>query len=135
MNARDLMKTSPRTISVDGSVATALEILQSLEVRHLPVVDEDNGLVGMISDRDLGRLVVQTVAHDERQLLFLRNDSVAGWMSGDVVSVDVEADIHELIELMIRNKIGAVPVVDGRARLVGMVSYVDVLRALEASAA
>ena len=56
-------------------------------------------------------------------------------MTADVLSVDVETDVTEIIELMLEHKIGALPVTDGDGGLVGIVSYMDVLRELAVLAA
>ena len=63
------------------------------------------------------------------------DSSVASFMSSDVLSVDTEADGAEIVELMLDNKIGAVPVTGENGELVGIVSYVDVLRKLMGEAA
>jgi len=55
---------------------------------------------------------------------------VADLMSSDVISVELETGIDEIIDLMIDEKVGAVPVVDDRGVLVGIVSYVDLLNEL-----
>ena len=49
-------------------------------------------------------------------------------MRADVVSVDEEADLREVIETLLEQRIGAVPVVDGDGKLTGIISYVDLLR-------
>ncbi len=132
LTARDLMTESPAVIDVTATLRTAIDRLQALEIRHLPVVDSDGELVGMISDRDLRALAIPFVLDSEnvsivRQAL---DASVASVMSSDVIAVDEDADAAEIVDLMLDNKIGAVPVVDGDRALVGIVSYVDVLRAL-----
>jgi CBS-domain-containing membrane protein len=53
ITAHDLMTEDPVTVSMMGKVQDAARLLQSLDVRHLPVVDEEGTLVGMLSDRDL----------------------------------------------------------------------------------
>lgn len=52
-------------------------------------------------------------------------------MSGAPLSVSTETPAREVVELMLEHRIGAVPVIDAEQRLVGIVSYVDVLRTLE----
>jgi acetoin utilization protein AcuB len=49
-------------------------------------------------------------------------------MSADVLTVGLETDVDEVIDLLTENRVGAVPVVDSDGKLAGMVSYVDVLR-------
>jgi len=130
--AAEVMTENPRTILATDSVASALEALQSLEIRHLPVVDEENNLVGMLSDRDLGA-VMKTFTEGEdaqRMILPLSQRRVADLMSGGVVSVDGDTALGEVIDTMLEQHIGAVPVVDGEGTVTGIISYVDILRAL-----
>ncbi|HET8938052.1 MAG TPA: CBS domain-containing protein [Polyangiales bacterium] len=132
--ARDLMTKNPVTLQVTATVKDALLILQSMEIRHLPIVNEQDELVGMVSDRDLRSLSIPRT-FDERWLGELRvalREKIVSVMTADVLSVDVEADATEIIELMLEHKIGAVPVTDADGSLVGIVSYIDVLRELSA---
>lgn len=137
LTARDLMTESPAVIDVTATLRSAIERLQALDVRHLPVVDADGELVGMISDRDLRALSIPYFldAENAASIRGALDASVASIMSTDVIAVDEEADVAEIIDLMLDNKIGAVPVVDADRALVGIVSYVDVLRALPVDAA
>jgi acetoin utilization protein AcuB len=132
LTARDLMTEHPATIRPNAKVRRAAEILQTLDIRHLPVTDDDGTLVGMLSDRDLRAVCVPYVAGDQYvgTVRTAMDASVATLMSADVLSVEAEADAAEIVELMLDNKIGAVPVVDADGALVGIVSYMDVLRAL-----
>ena len=139
LTASDLMTRAPATVGPTTKIRTAIEILQTLEIRHLPVVDDDGELIGMLSDRDL-RVLSTAYFVDEEQHDTLRvalDGTVASLMSADVLSVEEEADAAEIVELMLEQKIGAVPVTDADGALVGIVSYIDVLRMLpiEASAA
>lgn len=63
--------------------------------------------------------------------------SVSSLMNGDVRSVEEDDPASDVVEMMLENKIGAVPVTDADGKLVGIVSYIDVLRSmpLEADAA
>jgi acetoin utilization protein AcuB len=135
MIAVDIMTVNPRTIRSTDSLGQALEVLQSLEVRHLPVVDELGHLVGMLSDRDLGSLVrvFTEGAEAERLTLPLNTRSVAEVMSSFPISVASDADILEVIDQMLEERIGAVPVVDDAENVIGIISYVDVLRSFAAS--
>ena len=55
MIAADIMTDNPRTIRSTDPVSDAVDLLHSMNVRHLPVVDGRGQLIGMLSDRDLGR--------------------------------------------------------------------------------
>ncbi|WP_437594804.1 CBS domain-containing protein [Sorangium sp. So ce1000] len=130
--AAELMTENPRTVRVTDPIGEAVDVLQTMDFRHLPVVDEQGELVGMLSDRDLRALQLpysEDAAVVDRALRKARA-SVSTIMSGNVVSASPDADVTELMELMLDNKIGALPVVDGEGALVGIVSYVDVFRGL-----
>lgn len=130
MNIDEIMTTRPVSIPSSASIAEAWEVLQRLEVRHLPVVNEDSELVGILSDRDFGvrprpALMTNLLGPDSLPL----DDAVTTIMSADVLSVTPGDDVSDAAELMIENKIGALPVVDPDRRVVGIVSYLDALRA------
>lgn len=126
------MTEDPITLRPNAKVREAVRLLQSMEIRHLPVVDEEQGLVGMLSDRDLRGVSLPHLI-DERWFGDLRmamEEAVSTVMSSDVLSVDMETEARDIIELMLEHKVGAVPVVDADGGLVGIVSYMDVLREL-----
>ena len=130
LTAHDLMTEDPKTVSMNATLHRAVWLLQSLDVRHLPVVDEDGALVGMLSDRDVRGLAFPEVLGAEYvgRVQTALDARVSSVMSSDVISVDVEADALEIVDLMLDQKIGAVPVVDADGTLVGIVSYMDILR-------
>jgi acetoin utilization protein AcuB len=131
MVAREIMTPKPITVRPRSTVREAVTLLRSLDVRHLPVVDEDRELVGMLSDRDLRGLPYLSEAVNE--LAGARtvrlSAPVSAIMSTDVMSVDPDDDILAVIDLLLEARVGAVPVVDPEGRLLGIVSYVDLLRA------
>jgi acetoin utilization protein AcuB len=130
--ARDLMSTNPITIGIDASLREAARLLYTLDFRHLPVIDERGKLVGMLSDRDLHEFSVPYSTTSE----YLGSDPgaldvhVGDRMSGGVLAVKPDDEAADVVDLMLVNKIGAVPVVGDGGKIVGIVSYVDVLRAL-----
>jgi acetoin utilization protein AcuB len=118
--ASDIMTAKVVTIRQTATVREALKLLAELDVRHLPVVDERDELVGMLSERDLLRL---------RRSSEVLNRAVSEVMSADVLVVTPTTHVDEIIDLMTEHKIGALPVVDNDSQIAGIVSYVDVLRA------
>lgn len=133
MSASDVMTPDPVTIDPQATVAEVWDLMRELEIRHVPVVDR-GVLVGMVSDRDLahldiGRMLLSDGAEALRREL---GTPVVKLMSSDVVSVTPDAEMTEIIELLIEHRVGAVPVVRPDSReVVGIVSYVDVLRAVQ----
>jgi acetoin utilization protein AcuB len=118
MFARDVMTKFPRTLRLDDSIGDAWRALDELAIRHLPIVDREEHLVAMLSDRDLVR-----TSRDS-------NHPIAMLMHEQVVAVGPEAPLDLVIRQIIENKVGAVPVVDAKANVIGIVSYVDVLAAI-----
>lgn len=130
LTAHDLMTEDPTTISMNATVHRAVTLLQRLDVRHLPVVDPEGALVGMLSDRDVGGLAFPELLGGTYvgRVQTALDAPVSSLMSSNVLSVGLEADLAEIIDLMLDQKVGAVPVVDADGTLVGIVSYVDILR-------
>ena len=133
MRASALMTTHPVTVTTKATIAEALALMRDLDIRHVPVV-EQGALVGMLSDRDLAYLDVGASLTDVGATRLRRELStpVVKAMSSDVIYVEPETDVSEIVTLLLEHKIGAVPVVhpDTRA-VVGIVSYIDVLRAVQ----
>lgn len=130
MIAADLMTPDPVTVQPDDDVSTAFSLLQESNFRHLPVVNENDELVGMVSDRDLRALLVPHFHRQEtvENIVTRAAAPVSTLMSANVVCVDMEDDVSLVAEQIVEHKIGAVPVVDADGKLVGIVSYLDLIR-------
>jgi CBS domain-containing protein len=133
MIARELMTPDPLTVTPQASIAEVWDLMREADVRHIPVVQAD-ALVGMVSDRDLGRVDIARLLNVEGAGA-LRDElatPIVRVMTSQVIAVGPEAHIGEVIELLIEHKIGALPVVQEETReVLGIISYVDVLRALQ----
>jgi acetoin utilization protein AcuB len=133
MRADEIMSDDVITIRATQTVADALEVFSERRVRHLPVLGDAGQLVGMLSDRDVRSLGVPQPL-DGQSLDRLRERlraAVSSAMQGDVATVAPETDLRELIDTMLDAGVGALPVIDADSdTLVGIVSYVDVLRAV-----
>jgi acetoin utilization protein AcuB len=127
------MTPNPSTIPPKASIAEAWDLMRELDARHVPVVDGDV-LIGMLSDRDIGGFDVGRLLTEEGADALRRQLSrpVVQLMSSDVIAAEPETSLSELVTLFLEHKVGAIPVVmpDSR-RIVGIVSYIDVLRAVQ----
>ena len=124
------MTEKPVTVSTMDRVGKAIRLLQEHDVRHLPVVDGER-LVGMVSDRDVQRH--QPPTDEDTPLGYtieLLERPVHSVMNEEPVVVDRTASIADAVDALLCYKIGAVCVVDEGGRLVGIVSYIDLLAAL-----
>ena len=132
VSVEELMTKNPVSVNVSGSIQEAVDSMFDHDIRHIPVV-KDGTLVGMISDRDVKSFAFsssdQNEAQDDDSLVGLHSP-VSEVLQNDVVFVTPETTVPEVIDLMIDHKIGAVPVVEEQNnQLIGIVSYVDILRA------
>jgi len=136
MRAHELMTPNPVTVTPETSVAEVWDLMRELEIRHVPVAD-GGALVGMLSDRDLARFDLGRLLTAEGAVA-LRHDlgtPVVKVMSSDVIAVTPDTGLDEIVELLVEQRVGAIPVVrsDDTREVIGIVSYIDVLRALQDS--
>ena len=125
----EIMTKEPFAVKVTSSIRSVMRMLAEADVRHLPVV-EDGNLVGIVSDRDLRELAGVELFENPEAAKEALARPVSSIMSSNVISVHPEDEAAEAIDMMIEHRIGAVPVVEpDTGRLVGIVSYVDALRA------
>jgi acetoin utilization protein AcuB len=107
-------------------------MMWAAEVRHIPVVERGT-LVGMISDRDLRSYMLPRPerifrADEERARMAV---SVSAVIPSDVTTVRPDTPVAALLDILLEEKIGAVPVLaPNTGDLIGVVSYIDVLRAV-----
>jgi len=116
LRVSDLMSTAVMTAEASETIKEAHADMQVGVFRHLPVLDERRRLVGMLSDRDVLRVVGAK-----------RNGRVADIMTREVITIRPETPAHEAAQLMIDLKIGSVAVVDETGTLVGLVTQTDYL--------
>jgi acetoin utilization protein AcuB len=131
MRVADLMTGPLVTVGHDATVAEAWSIMRARQVRHLPVLDADRLLIGILTDHDLrlvilGRCLQEEVGGLARTLGRLRVNEIMTWA---VVTVRPDADVRDAARIMHDRKLGALPVADN-GRVVGMLTATDVIRAV-----
>ena len=89
------------------------------------VLDERQRIVGMVSERDLLRVLLI----EDSQLSYIRGKTVADVMSAEVITADPVTDVRRIAKVLVNYELSAVPVVDQRDVLIGLVSRSDILRA------
>ena len=125
MHVREVLKNKGgRVVTIDAksTVAEAVARLVQNNIGSLPVVDEDSRLVGVVSERDVLRLM------HNRGESFSR-EQVASVMTRDPVTCTPSCDVDEVMGQMSERRIAKVPVVEGD-RLVGIVSVGDVIKVM-----
>lgn len=132
MRADEIMSEDPVWVDVLATTGEAMRKLVESRVHHLPVL-RNGVLVGMLSDRDLRSAgpMLLALLEDPRAAAARLDEPVSSVMTSDLVTAFPDTDLKDVTSAMIERHIGAVPVVDPESgKLVGIVSYVDVLRAV-----
>jgi len=98
-------------------------------IRHAPIVDREGELVGLVTERDLARFALfdspDAPLSVEREVLGGRR--VREVMGTEVDTLEPDATLREAAELLLENKVGCVPIVEGR-RVVGILTEADFVR-------
>lgn len=126
---RDLMTDHVFTLGPLDDLESLYELMETHHVRHVPVVDRDGDLVGLVTQRDLARraLGAQDDLPLSMQQEILRRHRVREIMSTEVDTVEPDESLKAAAEMLIENKIGCVPVVEGE-HLVGILTESDFVR-------
>jgi len=157
LTARDLMESDVKTVSPDDDVAAVFKRVARYEFSGFPVVDDDERLVGVITESDLVDLFepedetlwipiglppfVDTLSYQVKRpwadldlgVDMIRNADrpVSDVMSADVATVTPDAPVDDVLDLLVGDDpdINRVPVVDDEGRIVGIIARQDVIRA------
>ena len=120
-----------KVISLGGtsSLMDAAGLMHEHNIRHLPIV-EHNEVVGILSERDLRGFLeeIYESSQETDEGVRRKNISIREVMQGKPLTVDASADIVDVIDLMLENKVGAIVVADELGQLKGIISYEDILK-------
>ncbi len=130
IRVREIMTRPPVTIRWDQTIGAAWTLMRTRRIRHLPVLDDRNRLVGIVTDRDLRQVILDPAIQAElgQSPRALDSLTVREIMTWGVLTTRPETEIRQAARLMHEQKIGALPVVEGD-RVVGMLTESDLLDA------
>lgn len=133
---RDLMTSEVFTLRADDDLTALYDLMDAEHIRHIPVIDDDGRLVGLVTHRDLLRGALHD--HDDLpvsvQRDMLRRTRIAEIMIEDVETIGPDRDIREAAQVMLEYKYGCLPVVEDE-RLVGIITEADFVRCVSDLAA
>ena len=115
------MSHTPITIRDDTDYWKAFEIMQEKDLHHIPVVNENSAVVGILTRRDLK---IASMHFRETPV------EVSEVMHSPVVTITPGELLAEAAKQMIDNRIGGLPVLDANGQIVGILTETDLLRAL-----
>ncbi|MBI4273901.1 MAG: CBS domain-containing protein [Rhizobiales bacterium] len=143
MKASDVMTTNVVTVPPDATVQAAAEIMLKRGISGLPVISKSGELAGIVSEGDLVRRVEAGTEHKRMRWLDLiaRSETlaaefvkahgrkVADVMTRRVITAPPNSSLAEIADLIERNHIKRVPIVDG-GKIVGIVSRANLMQAI-----
>jgi CBS domain-containing membrane protein len=126
MQVRDIMSTDLITLNEDDDLDLAQLEMSWAGIRHLPVVAEDR-LVGLVTHRDILGSMCSVFAEldNQQQSELFRMVAVSAIMSREIQTVGPEVDAARAARVLLKSKIGCLPVVEDKDHLVGIVTEAD----------
>lgn len=120
MNAEDIMTSNVITVSPTDSVKKVIQVLIEKKVSGVPVVDDQNNVLGVVTEYDL-ILGIATVGsgRDIRQI-----------MKKIFTSISPKTDVEEITDMILTKRFKSFPVIDDDGKLVGVVSRRDIMSEL-----
>jgi acetoin utilization protein AcuB len=132
MYISEYMTSGPMTISSAVLLPEARRMLNEYNIRHLPVVDEENRLVGIVTDRDLRSAYPSSVTSRAEKLLAfeqVEKTTVADMMTTSCSTLGPEATLDDALVIFDRDKVGGIPVVTEDNAVLGIFSLLDLIAA------
>jgi len=127
---REKIQKNPVTIGPEASFYEARNLIHEKGVRHLPVVDKNNMLVGIVTDRDIREAAPSdaTLLSVQELNYLLGKLKVSSFMTpkAKLITITPDTIIEEAVQLMHDNKIGCLPVLEG-GKLYGIFTETDAL--------
>lgn len=122
MKVKDIIHRSPLSVHRHQTLSQAAEIMWDYDLGAVPIVDEDNRVVGMITDRDIAMAALM-------QSRPLSEIVVESAMSKNLYCCELNEEVYNALALMQQHQIRRMPVLDGNKKLVGVLSLNDMARA------
>jgi len=125
----DIMSTDVFTLGRNDKLSVADDLMKQQRIRHIPVLNADGDLCGILTQRDLFRgILLKSLGYGSRaEQKMLDSLSIKEAMRDEVITITPDSTLSDAANLMLYNKIGCLPVVDGE-RLVGMISEADFVK-------
>ena len=125
--ASQIMKQPVVTMSPTTSIKEAWDLITTRRFRHVPVVNDEGHLIGILSDRTLFK---ELYSADQQSTSSSRDQTVADLMVTHVLTALPNTDIAAIAKILIENRIGAMPIVDQTDKIVGILTRSDILRTI-----
>lgn len=125
MKAKDCMCNSVVWLNPDSSVSECARLMGEQHVGSIPVCDQNQNVVGLVTDRDI---LLRAVAANKD----INNTKLSEIMTTKVCCCEANNDIEQVTKLMAENQVRRIPVID-KNKIVGMLTLTDLSRSEEVS--
>ncbi len=132
MFVSERMATDLITIGPNFTIAEAKNKMSDNSIRHLPVVDDEGALIGIVTDRDMRDAMPSTLVKNadyEETVSLIMNYLVSDIMTRDPITIYGYFTIQDALLVIQKKKVGALPVIDEQGNLIGLLSTRDLLTA------
>jgi acetoin utilization protein AcuB len=129
MQVKDRMTHNPVTVAEDATFENALHLMKEKKIRRLPIVSKDGHLVGIVVEKDLfsaSPSAATSLSVFEVHYL-LSKLKMKNLMTKRVVAVGDDCPLEEAARIMVDNKIGCLPILNG-GKLVGIITETDIFK-------
>jgi acetoin utilization protein AcuB len=133
MLVKDLMSWPVITVFDSTTVGEAIDILRSKNIRHLPVVDINSSLIGVVSETDLVKVFPNGKGLSSFESNLLSRTPVSKVMRITPITISPSTIAEESALIMRKNRINCLPVIDNDQKLVGLLSKNDIIDAFVSS--
>lgn len=129
MKVKNLMHTSLATLQISDTLDIAEDVMRMGRIRHLPVVNADKRIVGLVTQRDLFKASISSVLglSRENEHEWIGTIKVKDVMTQEVITVSPETEIVEAVDKLLTAKFSSLPVVDETGVLIGLLTETDCL--------
>lgn len=114
--AKDLMSSPVDCLNQEDSLQVLLEHMSKYKFRHFPIVDGKNALVGIVSDRDVIRVI-----NNEKSI------KIKEFMSTEVLTALDSTRIQDIAKIMLHERINCLPIIDDQHIIVGIITQTNIL--------
>ncbi len=130
MASRKFMTEVVVTIGKEDRVLDAYKLMIDKKIRHLPVIQSDGTVIGMLSDRDVQRaMIVDRPAGNGSEEVYLNGTKkVSEYMSLKAFTAYAETPLGSVVEEMMLEKVSAVIIVSSTMKCLGIVTSNDIMR-------
>ncbi len=135
--AYQIMSSPVHTVKFDASVGALLQLFKDRRFRHVPTIDGENRIVGIISDRDVLRYMAgiddMDAHHDDEQGLARKErllQPIESLTKTRVLTASLDTQVRQIARILFEQRVGAMPIVNDAGMLHGIITRSDILKAL-----